>query len=234
MNRTSRTSLLWLAAATAAAVVVAATGARAADKAPAKGKDLYAVFETSRGTIGVKLLPGEAPKTVANFVELATGKKEFKDPITGASKKAAYFDGTLFHRVIPGFMIQGGDPATKDQPLGASANAGRPFGTSGPGYDFADELPSPGTKLFEKPCVLAMANRGPDTNGSQFFLTEGAGAAVPQLEPRSCGSKSGVCGYTRFGQGVCGCELVGAIARAGNSQTRLVKVTITSTPPTCK
>ncbi len=225
----------------ALAALAAAALARAAD-APkpgaggekAAGKPLYAVFETSAGKIGVKLLPAEAPKTVANFVDLATGKKEFKDPLTGETRKGNYFDGLLFHRVIPGFMIQGGDPATRDAPLGASSAKNVPFGVSGPGYQFADELPPPGTKLFDKPCVLAMANAGPDTNGSQFFITEGFGDRVPQLEPRACASRSGVCGYTRFGQGVCGCELVGKIARAGNSQTRLVKVTISSTPPTCK
>jgi peptidylprolyl isomerase/peptidyl-prolyl cis-trans isomerase A (cyclophilin A) len=197
-------------------------------------KPVYAVFETSQGKIGVKLLSAEAPNTVANFVELATGKKEFKDPLTGQTGKASYYDGTLFHRVIPGFMIQGGDPATRDAPLGASSARNLPFGVSGPGYQFADELPPPGTKLFDKPCVLAMANAGPDTNGSQFFITEGFGDKVPQLEPRACASRSGVCGYTRFGQGVCGCDLVSKIARAGNSQTRLVRVTISSSPPTCK
>jgi peptidyl-prolyl cis-trans isomerase A (cyclophilin A) len=225
----------------AVALLLAAPCSRAAD-APAKpqtgaekpsGKDLFAVIETSRGKITVKLLPGEAPRTVQNFVDLATGKKEFRDPLTGATRKGAYYDGTLFHRVIQGFMIQGGDPATRDAPLGAATAKGLQFGVSGPGYTFDDELPPPGTKLFEKPCVLAMANAGPDTNGSQFFITEGAGSRVPQLEPRACTSRSGVCGYTRFGQGVCGCELVGKIARAGNSQTRLVKVTITSAPPAC-
>ncbi len=79
-----------------------------------------------------------------------------------------------------------------------------------------------------------MANHGPDTNGSQFFITEGFGAQVPQLNPRRCDSKSGLCGYTRFGDGVCGCDLVGKIARAGNSKTRLVKVVISKQPPTCK
>jgi len=229
-------------AGSALALLLAGSPTRAADAPPkpqaaapkGAGKDLYAVFETSRGKIGVRLLPGEAPKTVANFVDLATGKKEFRDPLTGANRKAAYFDGTLFHRVISGFMIQGGDPATRDAPLGASSAKGIQFGISGPGYTFDDELPPPGTKLFEKPCVLAMANAGPDTNGSQFFITEGFADRVPQLEPRACTSRSGVCGYTRFGEGVCGCDLVGKIAHAGNSQTKLVHVIISSTPPTCQ
>jgi peptidyl-prolyl cis-trans isomerase A (cyclophilin A) len=201
---------------------------------PKLPKELYAVFETSAGSIGVKLLPAESPVTVANFVGLADGKQPFKDPFTNEVKKGRYFDGTLFHRVIPAFMIQGGDPATRDAPAGAMQNKGLGFGVSGPGYEFADELPKPGTQRFDKPCVLAMANHGPNTNGSQFFITEGYGARVSQLEPRSCDSKSGVCGYTRFGEGVCGCERVGQIARAGNSMTRLVKVTIQTTPPTCK
>jgi peptidylprolyl isomerase/peptidyl-prolyl cis-trans isomerase A (cyclophilin A) len=231
----TRAALAALAAALAAPPSRAADAPKAsssAEKAP--GKAVYAVLETSAGKIGVKLLPAEAPKTVENFVELATGNKEFKDPLTGQTRKGNYYDGTLFHRVIPGFMIQGGDPATREAPLGASSAKNLPFGVSGPGYQFADELPPPGTKLFEKPCMLAMANAGPDTNGSQFFITEGFGDRVPQLEPRACTSRSGVCGYTRFGQGVCGCELVGKIARAGNSQTRLVKVIVTNTPPTCK
>ncbi len=232
--------MLALAAMAAAPLARAADAPKAADGAEkAAGKPLYALFETSAGKIGVKLLPAEAPKTVANFVDLATGKKDFKDPLTGETKKGPYFDGTLFHRVIPGFMIQGGDPATRGAPQGTSSAkdaTGRqvPFGVSGPGYQFEDELPPPGTKVFDKPCVLAMANAGPDTNGSQFFITEGFGDRVPQLEPKACASRAGVCGYTRFGQGVCGCDLVGKIARAGNSQTRLLKVIVSSTPPTCK
>ncbi|HET6437492.1 MAG TPA: peptidylprolyl isomerase [Anaeromyxobacter sp.] len=222
------------ALATAAATALAAETKTAKPAAAAAAKELYAVFETSRGKIGVKLLPAEAPNTVANFVDLATGKREYEDPISREKKKGPYFDGTLFHRVIPDFMIQGGDPATRDAALGATAASGVQFGRSGPGYTFPDELPPPGTKLFDKPCVLAMANAGPDTNGSQFFITEGSGNRVPQLEPRACASRSGVCGYTRFGQGVCGCDLVGKIARAGNSQTRLVKVTVTDKPPSCK
>ncbi len=189
--------------------------------APAAADDLYATFDTSAGKIGVRLLPGEAPKTVKNFTELAEGKREWTDPKTGQKVKRPLYDGTVFHRVIPGFMIQGGDP------LGN--------GIGGPGYKFENELPRPPAKLFEKPCVLAMANAGPDTNGSQFFITEGYGSSVSQLEPRACvEAKGGVCGYTRFGQGVCGCDLVAQIARAGNSKVRLNKVVITKTAPTCK
>jgi peptidyl-prolyl cis-trans isomerase A (cyclophilin A) len=189
--------------------------------APALAEDVYATFDTSAGKIGVKLLPGEAPKTVKNFVELAEGKREWTDSKTGQKVTRPLYDNTLFHRVIPGFMIQGGDP------LGN--------GTGGPGYKFENELPKPPAKLFEKACVLAMANSGPDTNGSQFFITEGYGASVAQLEPRLCvDAKGGVCGYTRFGQGICGCELVAQIARAGNSKVKLNKVVISSKPPTCK
>jgi peptidyl-prolyl cis-trans isomerase A (cyclophilin A) len=204
--------------------------------APVAAEDLYATFETTAGKIGVKLLPGEAPNTVKNFVELATGKKEWSDPRTGKKVKTPLYDGTLFHRVIPGFMIQGGDPLTQGaQPGSTSSPQGRPFGTGGPGYKFDDELPKPPARTFEDPCMLAMANSGPDTNGSQFFITEGHGRSVSQLEPRSCaGSKGGVCGYTRFGKGICGCDLVAKIAGAGNSKVRLDKVVISKTPPTCK
>ena len=196
-----------------AAVALAAT--------PALAEDVYATFDTSAGKIGVKLLPGEAPKTVKNFIELAEGKKEWTDSRTGQKVTRPLYDGTVFHRVIPGFMIQGGDP------LGN--------GTGGPGYKFENELPKPPAKVFDKPCVLAMANSGPDTNGSQFFITEGFGSSVPQLEPKACvDAKGGVCGYTRFGQGVCGCELVAQIARAGNSKVKLNRVVISSKPPTCK
>jgi len=160
----------------------------------------------SGGVLTGELYPETAPKTVENFEKLAN---------------QGFYDGLTFHRVIPGFMIQGGDP------LGN--------GVGGPGYRFENELPKPPAKLFDKPCVLAMANAGPDTNGSQFFITEGFGAQVPQLEPKACvEAKGGVCGYTRFGTGVCGCELVGQIARAGNSKVRLNRVVITTKPPTCK
>ena len=204
--------------------------------APAAAEDVYATFDTSMGKIGVKLLPGEAPKAVRNFVELVEGKKEWTDPKTGQKVKTPLYDGTLFHRVIPGFMIQGGDPLTQGAQVGTtSTSQGRPFGTGSPGYKFEDELPKPPAKTFEKPCVLAMANSGADTNGSQFFITEGYGGTVSQLEPRACpDAKGGVCGYTRFGQGICGCELVGQIARAGNSKVKINKVVISKTPPSCK
>ena len=113
-----------------------------------------AVIETSKGTIECQLFEKDAPNTVANFVGLASGTKEYKDPKTGQPKKSNYYDGLIFHRVIPNFMIQGGDP------LGT--------GTGGPGYSFKDEYPS---QKFDQPGRLAMANAGPNTNGSQFFIT---------------------------------------------------------------
>ena len=118
---------------------------------------LYAIFQTNQGTIVCELYDKDAPITVKNFVDLAEGTKEWKDPRTGAMKKTRYFDGIMFHRVIPEFMIQGGDPTGT--------------GTGGPGYKFQDEF-SPKLK-FDKPGRLAMANAGPGTNGSQFFITEG-------------------------------------------------------------
>jgi len=117
---------------------------------------LYAIFETSEGTIVTKLYEKDAPVTVANFVELAEGKREWVHPLTGEKSSNKLYDGTIFHRVIPEFMIQGGDPAGS--------------GMGGPGYRFADETKgSPHT--FEKVGKLAMANSGPNTNGSQFFIT---------------------------------------------------------------
>ena len=107
------------------------------------------------GDIVIELFPNHAPKTVANFVDLATGAKEWVDPNIGEKVKTNLYDGTIFHRVIPNFMIQGGDP------LGS--------GMGGPGYNFADEFH--GELNFDKPYLLAMANAGPNTNGSQFFIT---------------------------------------------------------------
>src|SRR4029079_16873565 len=125
---------------------------------PQGAGDLYAVFKTSRGNIVVKLFEKNAPKTVANFVGLATGKQEWVDPRSGQKSKAKLYDGTSFHRVIPQFMIQGRDP------LGT--------GTGGPGYRFEDEFQS--GRKFDRPGLLAMANAGPNTNGSQFFITVAA------------------------------------------------------------
>ncbi|MER8183317.1 peptidylprolyl isomerase [Kitasatospora sp. NPDC094015] len=118
-------------------------------------EDLTATLKTNRGDIVVKLFPNHAPKTVANFVELAEGARQWVDPRTGRPSNAPLYDGTVFHRVIGDFMIQGGDP------LGT--------GTGGPGYKFADEFHP--DLAFTKPFLLAMANAGPGTNGSQFFIT---------------------------------------------------------------
>ncbi|MGP9019828.1 peptidylprolyl isomerase [Streptomyces sp. BR1] len=118
-------------------------------------EQLYATLKTNQGDIEIRLLPNHAPKTVRNFVELAKGEREWTHPATGKKSTDRLYDGTVFHRVIGGFMIQGGDP------LGN--------GTGGPGYEFADEFHP--ELAFDKPYLLAMANAGPATNGSQFFIT---------------------------------------------------------------
>ena len=123
----------------------------------------YAVFETTLGKIVIRLLDQEAPKTVANFVGLAEGTKEFRDANSGQKVKRPFYDGLAFHRVIPNFMIQGGCP------LGT--------GTGDPGYKFEDEFYS--SLRHDKPGKLSMANSGPGTNGSQFFITV---AATPWLD----------------------------------------------------
>jgi peptidyl-prolyl cis-trans isomerase A (cyclophilin A) len=123
------------------------------------------VFETSLGTIVCRLFEREAPKTVANFTELAEGKKEFADARSGQRVKRNFYDGLTFHRVIPRFMIQGGCP--------------RGDGRGGPGYEFADEFHA--SLRHSKPGRLSMANAGPNTNGSQFFITV---APTPWLDNR--------------------------------------------------
>lgn len=115
-----------------------------------------AVLETSLGRIRCRLLPDHAPLTVANFVQLAEGTRTWTDPATGEQTRRPLYDGTVFHRVKPEFMIQGGDPLAN--------------GMGGPGYQFADEV-STGLR-FDEPGMLAMANSGPNTNGSQFFITD--------------------------------------------------------------
>ncbi|HSA92883.1 MAG TPA: peptidylprolyl isomerase [Terriglobales bacterium] len=116
----------------------------------------YAVFDTTEGRIVCRLFEKEAPKTVKNFIDLAEGKRNWIHPRTRQATQARLYDGTIFHRVIPNFMIQGGDP------LGT--------GTGGPGYKFEDETKGSPYK-FDQPGKLAMANAGPNTNGSQFFIT---------------------------------------------------------------
>ena len=124
-----------------------------------------ATLHTNHGDIVLNLFPDHAPKTVANFVGLADGTKEYRDAETGETKTGRFYDGLVFHRVMDGFMIQGGDP------LGT--------GTGGPGYTFADEFHP--DLVFNKPYLLAMANAGPGTNGSQFFITVGP---TPHLNRR--------------------------------------------------
>src|ERR1700751_2700050 len=144
---------------------------------------LTATLTTTQGTVTVRLFPDHAPKTVRNFVELAEGGREWINPETGARSKDKLYDGTVFHRVIPNFMIQGGDP------LGN--------GTGGPGYKFADEF-HPDLQ-FDRPYLLAMANAGPGTNGSQFFITT---VPTPHLNRR----------HTIFGEVVQGQDIVDRIS----------------------
>ncbi len=140
---------------------------------------MIATFETSEGTFKVKLFAKEAPKTVDNFVGLAEGTKEWTDPKSGKKEKKPLYNGTVFHRIIKGFMLQGGDP------LGN--------GTGGPGYKFEDEF-HPELK-HSKPGILSMANAGPGTNGSQFFVTV---AATPWLDGK----------HSVFGEVVEGMDVV--------------------------
>ena len=146
-------------------------------------EDIYVTLATSMGDVRLQLFPNHAPKTVANFVELAEGTREWVDPRSGQRGKTPLYDGTIFHRVISGFMIQGGDP------LGT--------GTGGPGYRFNDEIHP--ELAFTKPYLLAMANAGPGTNGSQFFITV---APTTWLTNK----------HTIFGEVIEGTDVVDAIA----------------------
>ena len=143
-----------------------------------------ATFVTSLGQFTVRLMPEHAPTTVANFTGLATGEKEWTDPRTGQRSNARLYDGSVFHRVIPDFMIQGGDPLGR--------------GTGGPGYEFEDETPDSGPS-FDRPGLLAMANSGPNTNGSQFFVTV---VPTPWLTGK----------HTIFGEVTEGMDVVNAIS----------------------
>jgi peptidyl-prolyl cis-trans isomerase A (cyclophilin A) len=121
------------------------------------GTTVKATLHTNRGDIRLNLFPDHAPKTVANFVGLAEGSKEYRRPNASGSDSGPFYDGSIFHRVISGFMIQGGDPTGT--------------GRGGPGYQFGDEFHP--ELQFNRPYLLAMANAGPGTNGSQFFITVG-------------------------------------------------------------
>jgi peptidyl-prolyl cis-trans isomerase A (cyclophilin A) len=144
----------------------------------------FAHFDTTLGEFTVELFDTKVPKTVANFTGLAEGTKEWKHPKTGLKHKAPYYDGIIFHRVIDGFMIQGGDP------LGA--------GYGGPGYQFEDEF-HPDLR-HDKPGILSMANAGPGTNGSQFFITLGP---TPHLDRK----------HSVFGVVVKGMDVVSKIGK---------------------
>lgn len=148
------------------------------------GEKLYATFDSTAGKLVAELFWEKAPNTVTNFVQLAEGTKEWTNPKTGKTEKAPLYDGTIFHRVIPDFMIQGGDP------LGN--------GTGGPGFRFADEF-NPELRHIG-PGVLSMANSGKNTNGSQFFITE---KDTPWLDNR----------HSVFGKVVTGAELIPKITR---------------------
>jgi peptidyl-prolyl cis-trans isomerase A (cyclophilin A) len=150
---------------------------------------LYAHFTTSEGNFTARLFDAETPNTVANFTGLADGSKEWTDPRSGQRVKQPYFNGTIFHRVIADFMIQGGDP------LGQ--------GTGGPGYNFADEF-HPALR-HSKPGILSMANRGPNTNGGQFFITL---VATPWLDDK----------HSVFGEIVEGMDVVKKIGGTPTSK----------------
>lgn len=174
-----------------------------------EGKDLYATLKTTEGDITVLLYAKDAPKTVANFVGLASGEKEWTDPKTHEKTRRALYDGTIFHRVIPNFMIQGGDP------LGN--------GTGDAGYKFEDEFKSALT--FDKVGLLAMANSGPSTNGCQFFITV---AKTPWLNNR----------HTIFGEVISGYDVVEKISKVAtgaanrpNKDVVLTKVIVTDKRP---
>jgi peptidyl-prolyl cis-trans isomerase A (cyclophilin A) len=151
----------------------------------------YATLVTSKGEIKARLLEDTAPKTVENFIGLATGRKEWVHPQTRERRKDPLYPGTIFHRVIPDFMIQGGDP------IGT--------GTGGPGYTFEDEVR--GGPTFDGPGYLAMANAGPNTNGSQFFVTV---AATPWLNGK----------HTVFGKVVEGQDVADAISKVPSFRDR--------------
>ena len=187
-----------------------AAAAKGFQKKALEGQDLWATMETNQGTIVLKLFSKDAPKTVANFVGLATGEQPWISPKTGERVEGKpLYDGVIFHRVIPGFMIQGGDPTGT--------------GRGDPGYRFGDEFKS--NRDFDKEGLLAMANAGPGTNGSQFFIT----TSKPQFLKGK---------HTIFGETVKGYDVVQKIAgvernRADRpfSDVSIKHITISDTQP---
>jgi peptidyl-prolyl cis-trans isomerase A (cyclophilin A) len=155
---------------------------------------LYVRLHTTQGAVVVRLEEKRAPKTVASFVGLATGAIDWKDPKTGESMRGKpLYDGVRFHRVIPGFMVQVGDPLSRHTDAGSRGR----WGTGGPGYRFGDEIDR--ELRHDGPGVLSMANAGPGTNGSQFFVTEGP---TPHLDGK----------HTVFGRVVVGLDVVKRLA----------------------
>jgi peptidyl-prolyl cis-trans isomerase A (cyclophilin A) len=188
MLRPLALSALLLAASLAAAQPPAAPAAKGSGKWTQRvtaGKDVWATLQTSEGDIVVRLFSRAAPQTVASFVGVASGEKEWRHPVTGEVSRKPLYEGVLFHRVIPGFMIQGGDPAGT--------------GSGNPGYFVPDEFNNGHT--YDRPGLLGMANVGqPNTNGSQFFITV---APTPHLTNR----------HTIFGEVVSGYETVEKISQ---------------------
>ncbi len=173
------------------------------------GQDIYATMSTTEGDVVLRLFSKDAPKTVMNFVGLAAGEKEFVDSKTGKPAKKPFYDGVIFHRVIPDFMIQGGDPEGT--------------GRGGPGYKFGDEFES--GRKFDKVGLLAMANAGPGTNGSQFFITTST--------PNYLNNK-----HTIFGEVVSGYDVVVKISTVSAPGSRpskdvvIKKLTLSDSAPT--
>jgi len=167
----------------------------------ARDPGVYALFSTTEGDFVIKLYDQEAPKTVENSVGLAEGTKAWTDPSTGQPANRPFYNGLIFHRVIDGFMIQGGCPLGR--------------GTGGPGYQFADEF-APGLR-HDRAGILSMANAGPNTNGSQFFITL---APTPHLDRR----------HSVFGEVVEGLDVVKKIGRVPTGrQDRPVKDVVINT-----
>jgi peptidyl-prolyl cis-trans isomerase A (cyclophilin A) len=201
-------SLLALTATLLVPTVSAAQASGRYSKLAQAGHDLYATIATTKGDIVIQLFPKDAPKTVLNFVSLAAGERQF----VGADGKPAqkpYYDGLTFHRCIQDFMIQGGDPTGT--------------GSGGPGYQFEDEFQS--GRAFDTPGLLAMANAGPNTNGSQFFITTSTPA---HLNGR----------HTIFGKVVAGYDVAVAISKLGKGPGNrpeppvvMTKVTISEKAP---